>query len=77
MWIEADIPCINFTPNQYNALAPASVYVNIDVTIPVNFTNEYYSNTYLQAYVNGAEFVFQSVDQQCMLENNALLTMLW
>ena len=35
MWIEADIPCINLTPNQYNALAQAIVYVTSDVTIPV------------------------------------------
>ena len=36
MWIEADIPCINLTPNLYIALAPAIVYVISDVTIPVN-----------------------------------------
>ena len=35
-WIEADILGINLTPNQYNALAPAIVYVNNDVTIPFN-----------------------------------------
>ena len=33
-WTEADIPCINLTPNRYNALAPAIVYVSNDVTIP-------------------------------------------
>ena len=32
--IEADIPRINVTPNQSNALAPAIVYVSNDVTIP-------------------------------------------
>ena len=35
-WIEADIPGINLTPNQYNALALAIVYVSDDVTIPFN-----------------------------------------
>ena len=35
-WIEADIPCINFTSNRYEALNPASVYVSYGVTIPVN-----------------------------------------
>ena len=35
-WIEADILGINLTPNRYNALAPAIVYVNNDVTIPFN-----------------------------------------
>ena len=38
--IEADIPGINLTPNRwgfrYNALAPAIVNVNNDVTIPFN-----------------------------------------
>ena len=32
--IEADIPGIHLTLNRYNALAPAIVYVNNDVTIP-------------------------------------------
>ena len=36
--IEADILFINLTPNPYNALAPASVYVSNDVTILSNFT---------------------------------------
>ena len=35
-WIEADILGINLTPNRYNALAPAIVYDNNDVTIPFN-----------------------------------------
>ena len=35
-WIEADIPCINLTPNRYNTLAPAIGYVSNDVTIPFN-----------------------------------------
>ena len=35
-WIEADILSINLTPNRYNALAPAIVYVSNDVTIPFN-----------------------------------------
>ena len=34
--IEDDIPCINVTPNQYNALAPATAYVKNDATIPFN-----------------------------------------
>ena len=34
--IEADILGINLMPNRYNALAPAIVYVNNDVTIPFN-----------------------------------------
>ena len=33
-WIEADILGKNLTPNWYNALAPAIVYVSNDVTIP-------------------------------------------
>ena len=36
MWIQADIPGINLTPNRYNALVPAIVYVSNDVTIPFN-----------------------------------------
>ena len=36
IWIEADIPCINVTPNRYNALTPAIVYIGNDVTIPFN-----------------------------------------
>ena len=36
MWIEAEILGINLTPNRYNALAPAIVYVSNDVTIPFN-----------------------------------------
>ena len=35
-WIEADILGTNLTPNRYNALAPAIVYVSDDVTIPFN-----------------------------------------
>ena len=35
-WILADILGINLTPNRYNALAPAIVYVSDDVTIPFN-----------------------------------------
>ena len=34
--IEAYIPSINVTPNRYNALAPAIVYVINDVTIQLN-----------------------------------------
>ena len=34
--IEADIPSINLTPNRYNALAPAIVYVSNDVTMTMN-----------------------------------------
>ena len=36
MWIEGDILGINLTPNRYNALAQAIVYVGNDVTIPFN-----------------------------------------
>ena len=35
-WIEEDILGINLTPNRYNALVPAIVYVSNDVTIPFN-----------------------------------------
>ena len=35
-WIEEDILGINLTPNRYNALVPAIVYVSNDVTIPIN-----------------------------------------
>ena len=35
-WIEAEILGINLTPNLYNVLAPAIVYVSNDVTIPFN-----------------------------------------
>ena len=34
--IEADIQYINLTPNRYNVLAPAIVYVNSAVTNPAN-----------------------------------------
>ena len=34
--IEAGILGINLTPNRYNALAPAIIYVSNDVTIPFN-----------------------------------------
>ena len=33
-WIEADILGINLTPNRYNSLTPAIVYVSNDITIP-------------------------------------------
>ena len=36
MCIEADIVGTNLTPNRYNALFPAIVYVSDDVTIPFN-----------------------------------------
>ena len=36
MCIEADILGTNLTPNRYNALFPAIVYVSDDVTIPFN-----------------------------------------
>ena len=32
----ADILSINLTPNRYDALSPAIVYINNDVTIPFN-----------------------------------------
>ena len=35
-WIEADILGTNLTPNRYNALATAIVYVSDDVTILFN-----------------------------------------
>ena len=35
-WIEAHMPCINFNPNRYNALAQTIVYVSNDVTISCN-----------------------------------------
>ena len=35
-WIEVEILDINLTPNLYNALAPAIVYVSNDVNIPFN-----------------------------------------
>ena len=35
-WIKEDILGINLTPNRYNALVPAIVYVSNDVTIPFN-----------------------------------------
>ena len=35
-WIDADILGKNLTPNRYNALTPAIVYVSNDVTIPFN-----------------------------------------
>ena len=34
MWIEAAILGINLTPNRFNALDPAIVYVNNDIAIP-------------------------------------------
>ena len=44
-WIEADILGINLTPNRYNALTPAIVYVSNDVTIPFNSLWRHNSNT--------------------------------
>ena len=35
-WIEWDILGMNLTPNRYNVLVPAIVYVSNDVTIPFN-----------------------------------------
>ena len=35
-WMEVDISGIHLTPNPYNALAPAIVYVSNDVIIPFN-----------------------------------------
>ena len=37
MWIETDLLGINLTPNRYNALVPAIVYVSNDVIIPFNY----------------------------------------
>ena len=36
MWTKVDILGINLTPNRYNALAPAIVYISNDITIPFN-----------------------------------------
>ena len=43
-WIEADILGINRTPNRYNALAPAIVYVSNNVTIPFNSVMSQYQH---------------------------------
>ena len=41
-WIEADVLGINRTPNQYNALVPAIVYVSNDVTdVLYSVTSQY------------------------------------
>ena len=37
MWIQADIPCIHLTPNQYDALALAIIYTSNNVTTTGNF----------------------------------------
>ena len=53
-WSETDIPCINLTPNWYNALALAVVYVNNDVTMPFNSmtSQQKHKKTLLRAHVN-------------------------
>ena len=38
-WIQEDIPYVDFTPNCCNEIAPAIVYLNNDVTMPVNSMN--------------------------------------
>ena len=64
---EVDIPCINLTPNRYDALAPAIVYVSNVVTIPVNSTTQMNTiATYRaspRARVIGTENVLKSSDQ--------------
>ena len=35
-WREADIPCIKLTPNRYNAVTAAIVYVGNDITVTFN-----------------------------------------
>ena len=34
--MEADTPCVNLTPNRYDAPDPVNIYVSNDFTIPVN-----------------------------------------
>ena len=71
--IEADILCINLTPNQYNALSPAIVYVSNGVTISGNFMTSQMNTiamqrTSLRAFVKGTELVWKSrIDAQTYL----------
>ena len=58
-WIGADIPSVNLTPN---ALAPATVYVSNDVTIPFNTVTS--QRTLLRAHVNWTEIVLKSTDRR-------------
>ena len=57
-WIKWDILGMNLTPSQYNALAPAIVYVSNDVTIRgVTIATQ---RTLLQAHVKGTKIVLKS-----------------
>ena len=60
-WIEADILGRNRTPNRYNALAPAIVYVGNDVTIPFNSVASQLQRTLL--HMNGTEIGLESMDR--------------
>ena len=60
MWIKAEILCINFTPNLYNALTETIVYITTDITIPVNSMMSQMNTlvtqrTFLQVPVNGPD----------------------
>ena len=63
-WIKEDILGINLTPNRYNALVPAIVYVSNDVTIPFNSVTITTQITLLRAHVNGTEIVLKSTDRR-------------
>ena len=67
--IDADIPCINLTPNRYNALTRAIVYFSNDVTITINSMMSQMKpiakqNTLLWAHLNGTEIVLKSTDRR-------------
>ena len=63
-----DIPCINLTPNRYDALTPAIFYVNNDVAIPVSFIPQMNTiatqRSLLWVGVNGTEIVFKSANRR-------------
>ena len=63
-WIQADIPCIDLTPNLYNALTPAIVYVSNDATISTNFlryTDRHLNITLISSCTRAKPWMFDSV----------------
>ena len=63
-WIGADILGINLTPNWYNALAPAIVYVSNDVTAPIKLHDVTIATQRMlpRAHWNGSEIILKSTD---------------
>ena len=60
-WTDADIPCINITPNHYNALTQAIFYVRQWLHNPIQLHDV--TVTTLRRHVNGTEIVLKSTDR--------------